>query len=514
LPADTFVYAAVPNLGPTIAEAKKLFDTRLAESEALRQWWQQKSISQNGAFDRIVDQISSVSSYLGDEIVVSFNGDSTGPHGAPVFLAQIKQPGLAGYLQSTLPVNAHVQIISDASPIPATDDGLFIDTANNILVVTPSAAELKRVEDAVQKVAPGDFAGTPFYARIAKVYQNGAGIFLAANLEQITAKSVASSKAAVSAGLDNVQYLVLERKGDGEMRASVSFHGDREGVASWLAAPGPAGSLNFISPDANFAASLVMKSPKVMMQELLGMASANDPNFSQQLDEFQSHAGVDLLNDVAGPLGNDVTLAMDGPLTPVLAIEVFDPNHLQQTLTAFIDKLNAQVADKTGHLTLATTDVNGRQFFSISSAKSPNLAAWYTFSDGYLVASSSQANVLNAIQNKQTGHTLASSETFRSKMPVDAYSNFSAMLYTNLGELGSLAKQFSKSDQQKAITGIIAKSGPSLICVYGDTDRITAATKGSFLGFDLATLVQLQQGKALHTMIAKAPVGMTKENLN
>jgi len=89
------------------------------------------------------------------------------------------------------------------------------------------------------------------------------------------------------------------------------------------------------------------------------------------------------------------------------------------------------------------------------------------------------------------------------------------MVYTNLAELGSLAKQFSKSGQQKALSGIVANSGPGLICVYGDADRITAATKGSFLGFDLATLVGLQQGKPLHTMIASgAPVGANKESLN
>ena len=97
LPADTFLYAAVPNLGGTISEAKKLFDSRLAESDALRQWWQQQSISKNGQFDHIVDQISSISSYLGDEIVVSVSADT------PVFLAEIKQPGLAEYLQANLP---------------------------------------------------------------------------------------------------------------------------------------------------------------------------------------------------------------------------------------------------------------------------------------------------------------------------------------------------------------------------------------------------------------------------
>jgi ferric-dicitrate binding protein FerR (iron transport regulator) len=517
LPADTFLYVAVPNLGGTITEAKKLFDSRLSESEALRQWWQQTSVSKNGAFDHIVDQISSISSYLGDEIVVSVAGAASGSEAAPVFMAEIKQPGLADYLQANLPADAHVQIVSAGSPAPADGKYLLIDLDNNILVATTSATQLQRIEAVIQKTAPGGFTATPFYARIGKVYQNGAATFLAANLEQITSKSVTNSKTAVpdQLGLNNVEYLVLERKNGGELRASVSFNGARQGVASWLAAPGPTGSLNFVSPDANFAASTVMKNPQAMMRELLGMASANDPNFTQGLNDFEAKAGVSLVSDVAAPLGNDFTIAMDGPLNPILAVEVFDPNHLQQTLTAFITKFNQQSAGKMGTLSLSSgTPVNGRTFFSITSSKAPNFGAWYTFVDGYLVAASSQGNLVNAITNEQTGHTLTSSPAFRAQLPADGYANFSAMLYTNLGSLGSLAQQFSKSSKQKAVTGFLANSGPALICVYGENDHITAATKGSFMGFDLGALIGLQQGKPMHSMIASIPIGAKKEILN
>ena len=516
LPADTFLYAAVPNVGGTITQAKKLFDARLAESQALRDWWQQKTVAKNGEFDRMIDQISSISSYLGNEIVISVGGTAAGAEAGPVILAEIKQPGLAEYLQANLPANAPLEIVSAAFPASAGANKLFIQLDNNILVATPSAVQLKRVEDVVQKVSAANFTTTPFFARVGKVYQNGASYFLAANLEQIAAKSVPNSKAGLPVGLDNVQYLVLERKGDGEMRASVSFDGARQGVASWLAAPGPAGSLNFVSRDANFATTIVMKSPQVMMKELLGFAAGSNPNFTQELDEFQAKAGVNLVNDVAAPLGNDMTFAMEGPLSPVLAVEVFDPARLQQTLTAFIAKLNQQpgVANKIGQLTLSSTPVNGITFFSISSSKSPGLAAIYTFVDGYLLASSSQSNVLMAIQNKQVGQTLANSDSFRAKLPADGYSNFSAMVYSNLSSLGGLAKQFGSSDKQKALSGLIANSGPSLIVVYGEADRITAATRGSFLGFDLGTLVGLQQGKSLHTMIASAPVSIQKEIVN
>jgi hypothetical protein len=129
--------------------------------------------------------------------------------------------------------------------------------------------------------------------------------------------------------------------------------------------------------------------------------------------------------------------------------------------------------------------------------------------DGYLLASSSQANVLTAIQNKQTGHTLVESPAFQAKLPADGYPNFSAMVYSNMNNsaLGNLAKQVKPSDeqQQQMLSALLSKGGSGLVCVYGEPDRIVASTRGSFLGFDLGTLVGIEQGQSLKTIIAKAP---------
>ena len=509
LPADTFLYAAIPNLGGTITEAKKLFDSRLAESQALRDWWQQKDIAKNGDFDRIVTQISALSNYLGDEIVVSIAGD------APVFVAQIKQSGLADYLNANMPAHSNVQIVTGGAPAGAAGHELFIDLDNNILVATPSATQLTRVENIIQKTTPGAFMATPFYARISKVYQSGAGSFLAANMEQIRAKSVSNAEAAIPTGFDNVQYLVLERKGEGEMRASLSFAGERQGIASWLGAPGPAGSLNFVSPSANFAASVVMKNPRIMMRELLGMLGNSNANFQQQLNDFEAKSGVNLLNDVAEPLGSDFTIAMDGGITPLIAIEVYDQVRLQNTLQTFLNSFNQMPANaKSGHLTITNHSEGGRTFYAISSDKANALSVHYTFVDGYLLASWSDGSLVTAISNEQSGHTLVSDESFRAKLPADGYANFSAMVYSNMSSLGDLAKQVNSSQKAQLFAGLVANSGPGLICVYGETDRIVAATRGSFLGFDLGTLIHIQEGKPLQTIIANAPLGVKKEIVN
>ncbi len=515
LPANTVVYAAIPNVGPTLAQAQQIFDSRLAESEVLRNWWQQQPMSKNGEFDRVVSQISSLSGYLGNELVLGFTSVNATEHGTPVFLAEMTKSGLADYINATLPADSGVHVVGSGGTSTATKGGLFVGLANNIVVASPDSALVQQVEQLVQSPSGNTFTGTPLFARVSDVYRNGAGYFLATDLEQLIGKSVKTNVGQIPPGLDNAQFLVLEKKdmsGASEVRAALSFDGTRQGVASWLAAPGPVGSLDFISPDASLAASMVMKNPSAMLQELISYGTKADSSFSEHLNEFQNRAGVNLLDDVAAPLGSDVTFAIDGPGLPIsawkLAIEVYDPARLNQTLKTLIDNFNQQSIPNAGKLVLANHQTDSRTVYVITNSKAPELGAYYTFVDGYLLASGAEANLLAAIQNKQAGRTLAASPAFLAKLPADGYTNFSAMFYQNiastLGPLGDQLKNLNAltPQQKQSLSALLADKGPGLICVYGERDRIVAASTGSFLGFDLGTLAGIQQGKPIVPLIA------------
>ena len=65
-------------------------------------------------------------------------------------------------------------------------------------------------------------------------------------------------------GFEDVRYLIAQRKevgGKTENRAVVTFAEARHGVASWLAAPAPMRTLDFVTPEASFVTALVVKNP-------------------------------------------------------------------------------------------------------------------------------------------------------------------------------------------------------------------------------------------------------------
>ncbi len=78
------------------------------------------------------------------------------------------------------------------------------------------------------------FAGTPFYARIAQAYGEGAGLLLCADLSRMAQHGAPAG----------ARYFVAEQKEVNhqmEARATLGFDGARSGPAGWLASSGPHG---------------------------------------------------------------------------------------------------------------------------------------------------------------------------------------------------------------------------------------------------------------------------------
>src|SRR6185503_6588529 len=160
-------------------------------------------------------------------------------------------------------------------PLKASDtsgktERLYIWIQNGLFAASPKLAQLQQLATVLGNGGSSSFTSTPFRDRIAQVYQEGAGIVVAANLEKVVAETKAERAQGPDAekrenalnrlGILSVKYFVLDQKdtnGKTHTQASLSFNDTQHGIPSWLAAPGPMGSLEYISPNANLVAGFV-----------------------------------------------------------------------------------------------------------------------------------------------------------------------------------------------------------------------------------------------------------------
>jgi ferric-dicitrate binding protein FerR (iron transport regulator) len=516
LPDNTVVYAAIPNIGPTLSEGERVFEDRLQQSPVLRAWWKQQQRGHGEALQDMINKIETFSSYLGSEVVLAVAQNGSQSYAAPVLLADVRQPGLREFLEqqnsklSAGQTRDALRIVDNPAAVPLGPNSSWLVYLNHgLMVATFDPVQLQRTAAVVDQPQTRRFTQTPFFQKITQSYQDGVGWLFCVDMEQIISDHVPDQRGGerLPPGFGDVKYLVVERRdvGKTETRASVTFAPQRKGVAAWLAAPAPMGSLNFVSPDASLAASLVIKDPRSMMEEIFEFAENSDPNFRERLSDFESKVGVSFLNDVSAPLGGEVAVALDGPALPVpswkVIVEVYDRDTLQSTITKLVESFNRQASPKAGRLQLAQQQIGPQTYYTLLDEKRAGWEIDYTFVDSYLIAAPSRSLLARAIQNRQTGYTLTHSPGFQAQLPSDGYTNFSAIFYHNLTPLMTpLAEQLKamrtlSPDEQHELDALPANSAPGLIYAYGEPDRIVVASSSGFMGLSLDTLLAIGQGQ-------------------
>jgi hypothetical protein len=538
LPENTVMFASIPNLAPVLAEADGIFEERVAQSPVLREWWNDQETQK---LREIVSQVRTFGDYLGDEVVLaipSVNGQLQSPLVVAQVVSDTRQPGLQSFLEQQF---AALKATAGAAPLLITDPRVDLGSApssrehgpmvmvhGNVVALGGDTTQLARVAAIVDSGGQSGFLATPLWSRVAQSYQSGAGWLFAADMEQIVRQNVPKSQNVTNAtetsgldlsGLNNVHYLVIERKenlGRTENSAALSFSGSRHGLMSWLANPGPMGTLDFVSPDATFAASFVIKNPGAVLQEVIGMAGA-ESGPSAVLSDFQNQTGINLLNDVAANLGGEMTVAFDGPLLPTpswkVAIEVDNLARLEWAIEQAVTTAQHDYPDAGATLTNST--VGGLAYHTLKSAKLP-VEIDYVFTDGYMLIAPTQALLEAAIQNRASGLTLARSAAFRAQLPQDGHVNFSGLLFYNLGStLGPVVDQLKKGglmtpDQQKSAEMLTSNREPGLVYAYGEPDRIVVASRSGFFGLSLDTLIGLNS-KGMAELPKLLPLGLLKK---
>lgn len=530
MPENTIIYAALPNLATTIAESHRIMQERIGQNAALKEWWETKR-SRNGDQDmnQVMATVREFGDHLGDEIAVSVSMDQKGEPVAPVVIAELKSSeGFRQFLEQQIAKysnsgqhKAPITFVDDPSKFtqaPATtgkDKQVYVWISNNLFVATPEVAQLQNVAGIVQQGGKSGFAGTPFHARIAQVYEQGAGLIVAANLERVLERAKAEwnkgdrgaqqEEALKKLGVLNLKYFVLdqtETSGKTHTQAALSFSQSQRGIPSWLAAPGPMGSLEYISPDANIVAGFVVKEPVALVDDLLGVIETVSPDLKKNLEKLQADHGLDVRRDIAAPLGGEFAFAIDGPILPTpswkMVFEVNDPDHLQRALEQVVNEVNKEAArfGKAG-LVWDRGDIGGRAYYTLRSADF-GVEVNYTFTKGYMIVGPSRALVERSVRTQESGYTLLRSAKFTAGLPADGNANFSALFYHNLAPLVQpFAERIASSagklpqEQQDAIKSLAADMPPTLAYAYaqGDSISFAANTEGGPFGLSPASLL-------------------------
>jgi hypothetical protein len=502
LPADTVLYVGIPNLGDALQQANQIFQQQLSQSKVLQDWWNKSGNSnQHPTPEELIGQIQAISQYLGDEVVITFRASPGANDHGPILLAEVKQPGLKDYLQNHLATSlSNKQGTSDLrvvdsktmSSLAADERGMIMLVSQTMLVVGGDAASVRQMSAQLDAGAT-QFAATDFGQRILNVYSQGTETLVAANLGGIlnaTHAQQQESNVLQNSGFNDIKYLIATRgetSNHGDNRITLEFSGPRRGIASWLAAPAPMGSLDYVSANAGAAVSFVAKQPALMFDDLFSTIGASDPDFSKGLAEANAELGLNIRDDLTSALGGEMTLALDGPVLPTPSwkaiIEVNQSGALQLAIEKMVQAANreAQKSNQPG-VTLNQAQVGGRTFYTVLPQGVGLTTEYdYTFADGYMILAPSRALLLAAIETHANGTSLAHSASFHALLPSDNQANFSGMIYQNLGPiLKPLASQLN-SGQLAILQQLAADSKPSVMCAYGESDRIEVASSGKLL---------------------------------
>ncbi len=237
LPANTAVFASIPNYGQYLADAQAVLAKNLEESPELRAWWAGRSAG-SGA---MLEKLRTAGGYLGEEVAVVGLANPSGGIGTPVFLAETRRPGFPEFLKQAAPRMTVVE-------------------RPGLVAFGPDAA----------------VGGSP--GQRARFHQppNSRPRRSTTAWPTLTSRARGCCCASIFRGApqsahSHLRYILAGRKqirDRMETRATFGFGGEKPGIASWLAAPGPMGSLDYVSADATLAAAFVVRDPGAIVDQV------------------------------------------------------------------------------------------------------------------------------------------------------------------------------------------------------------------------------------------------------
>lgn len=502
LPEETVFYAAFPNYGEATHQALGTFQQELRDSPVLRAWWQRGDMATEGPkLEDALEKIYQLSQYLGDEVVISA---TTANRKEPslLLLAEVRKPGLKDLLlqmtkelssKSTATVRVFdLQDLAKAKDT-ATAHDLVILVRPDFVVGATDLTALRTFSARLDRKAQ-DFASTPFGQRLTEAYASGTsgvgGVDLQAIVKQFLpsltdpASSKAGSMTAQNvklfrrSGFADVKYLIWQQKsleGHAASQMELSFTGPRHGIASWLAAPGSLGSLDFVSPKAVMASAVLLKNPAEIFDDIKDLMIASNPSALVGMAQMERGLKVDLREDLFSRLTGEIGFEVDSfaqaqPVWKVI-LRVHDPEGLQTTLSKLL---------ATAPVAVQQVEDEGITYHILrtpSAQKTTEFA--YAFVDGYMVMASSRLKVAEGIRLHRSGESLAKSQKFLASVPQGNLSELSALLYEDPLSMAMLSLRQAAPEMAEVFSQAATEKTPVVVTADGEESSIREASQSA-----------------------------------
>src|SRR5579863_2842446 len=487
LPESTVFYAAFPNYGEASHQALTIFHQELQQSSALRDWWTHGEMAANGPkIEDALEKFYRLSQYLGDEIVVSGTTER-GKDPSVLIVAEVRKPGLKTFLQQMtreLAGNAEIPMrLFDVKELAAATDTppakqLTLLIRPDLVVAGLDVATLRSFNARLDKSSQ-EFASTPFGQRVAHAYEGGSTVVAAVDLQkiirQLPAGTEQNQKLLQRTGFADAKYLVWEHKniaGQAASQAELSFTFPRHGVASWLAAPGRLGSLDFVSPKAMLAGAVLLKNPAEIFEDVREIATASNPDALAALPQMEQGLKVSFKDDLLSRLGGEIGYEVGSLKQPTPAwkaiLKVNDPEHLQATLETLLASIR---------LVVQQSEDGGVTYHTLRIPSAPTTGITYAFVDGYLVIASSRETVTEAIRLHRDGGSLAKSEKFLAALPPGHTGEASALFYEVPSAMTALSMSRLLPQMAESLSQSAADAGPVVMCAYGGETALREASR-------------------------------------
>jgi uncharacterized protein DUF3352 len=482
LPDSTVFYLAIPNYGDASHQLLTIFQTRMKQSQVLRDWWHRGDLSTNGPkIESSLENFYQLSEFLGNEIVVSASAESKRE---PDFLilAEVRKSGLKTFLQQTAKeyakdLGSTLRVLDVQDLATAKDSGrekTAILVRPDIVLAAANVSALRRFQARLEH--PGrSLATTQFGQRIREAYDAGTSIVAAGDLHailgQIPQDNSPNQALFEHSGFADMKYAVWEYRGalgPPATQMELSFTGPRHGIASWLAAPAPLGSLDFVSPKPAMAIALMLKDPAQIYDELKEFATASNRNAFAGLEQMERATKLSLKEDLLRQLGGEVTLELDKIQPPEVAwraiLKVKDPDRLQATVNALLAGSPARPRE---------TEHDGITYHILRlPSRDKVMELGYAFLDGYLVLASSTEALGESIQMHRNGGSLAKSARLQASIPQGHSAEASAVFFQDVLAMSTLYMRRFLPQMADSLAQASGDLPPNVAWVYGDDSAV------------------------------------------